>query len=857
MRKLICLLAVFSLIAISGAMAQTGVDGAILGVVADVNGGSIAGATVTVTNLGTNIQKTETSRGDGSFEIDALPEGAYSVSVTFTGFKTWTLARTDLTIGERKRISPALEVGQVNEKVTVEATADLLQTEKADVGGVVEARTIQELPLNGRDVVELTELVPGVIYEGRTMTTSCADGNMANVQGLGHRDDQTEFRLDGVASNSVCDEGGSVYPNPDTIAQFNVSTSNFSAENGRNPVQVTMVTKSGTNDYHVTLWEFLRNNDLDARNTFASSVPTLKQNQFGLAGGGPLLIPKVYNGKNKTFFFFSYEGTRIIQSQIFYSPTVSPAMIQGNFAGLPAITDPLTGKPFAGNQIPMSRFSGASQFFFPWLLPANSPGDIFSAQASIPSNNDEFNGRIDHQITQNQRIYYRILHLNTPQTIMGYQPSIIAGEDTHSYSMALNYDYTINPTTLLNLSIGTTNTVNTTVPECGSPGPCSDIGQQNLTAEAGIQGFQTAGREKWIGLPDVISFGNSGYSAISNRAGWGTPSTYKAQTINANASVNKVWGKHTFVGGYQFEHLYLIASHGSCCSSGTFDFNGQYTGNAFADYLLGYLDSSSRNYPIQTFGMKSNPYGALFVDDSWKVSSRFTVELGLRWDEWFAKSFVRGNGSTFDPAIGKAVAGLDNAGQVDLTAQPVAPFLAAATASLWVPASQVHIPAGLFEPSGYVSPRIGGAWRPLKSGDLVIRAGYGTFASSFRGNITASAVVGPPYWTYETQSWSPAQLQRWETAWPVNPNSFVAPGVSAPAYNIKPIIDHEWNLSVQKSLPFKSALTVSYVGSSGDSLIAENSLNEVPAGLYTNLQAAKPYSAFGAIDLYQNTGHNW
>ena len=857
MRRTFQLLAVFGFLALAGARAQTGIDGAILGVVVDANGGIVAGATVTVTNLDTGIKKIEVSHSDGSFEIDALPEGNYSVSVSFTGFKTWDLAKTDLTIGARKRLSPTLQLGDVNEKVTVEASAELLQTEKVDTGGVVEQRTIQELPLNGRDVVELTELVPGVRYEGRSFTQACADGNMSSVQGLGHRDDQTEFRVDGVASNAVCDEGGTAIPNPDTIAQFNVSTSNFSAENGRNPVQVSMVTKSGTNEFHLTLWEFLRNDDLDARNTFASSNPKLIQNQFGVAGGGPILIPKLYNGKNKTFIFGSYEGTRISQAQIFNSPTVSPAMLQGNFSGLPTITDPVSGQPFPGNQIPTSRFSGASVFFFPWLLQPNSPGDLYRAQASSPLTNDEFNGRVDHQITQNQRLYWRIFHLNTPQTIVGYEPSILGGEDTHSYSMALNYDYTITPTTLFNFNVGTVNTVNTTVPECGSPGPCTDLGQQNLTAEAGIQGFQTAGREKWIGLPDVISFGSSGYTAISNRTGWGTPSIYKSQSINGNVSISKVWGKHTIVGGYQYDHLYLIASHGSCCSSGTFDFNGQYTGNAFADYLLGYLDSSSRNYPIQTFGMKSNPYGAAFVDDSWKITSRLTVELGVRWDHWFDKSFVRGNGSTFDPATGKAIAGLDNAGQVDLTAQPVAPFLAAATAGLWVPASQAGVPAGLFDPVSHVSPRIGFAWRPSNKEDFVIRAGYGTFASSFRGNISASAVVGPPYWTYETQSWTAAQLQRWETAWPVNPNSFVAPGISAPAYNINPIVDHEWNVSVQKSLPLKAALTVSYVGSSGDGLIAENSLNEVPPGLYTNLQASKPYSAFGAIDLYQNTGHNW
>jgi len=855
MRQVVCLLALFSLFALATATAQVGIDGAILGVVTDANGGAIVGATVTVTNLATGIQRAETTRADGSFEISALPEGNYSVAVTFAGFKTWNLASTDLTIGERKRVTPTLQVGDVNERVTVESTADLLQTEKADTGGVVESRTITELPLNGRDVVELTELVPGVRYEGRSFSTACADGNTSSVQGLGHRDDQTEFRVDGVASNAVCDEGSTALPNPDTIAQFSVSTSNFSAENGRNPVQVNMVTKSGTNEYHVTLWEFLRNNDLDARNTFASGTPKLTQNQFGLAGGGPVLIPKLYNGKNKTFLFGSYEGTRIYQSQIINSYTVTPQMLTGNFAGLPAIKDPTTGQPFAGNQIPQAQISAASKFFFPWILLPNSPGELFKANAPVFVNTDEFNGRIDHQITQNQRIYWRILHLNTPQNIVGYQPSITATEDTHSYSTGLNYDYTITPTTLLNLSIGTVNTVNTTTPTCVGNGPCTEIGKENLTADAGIQGFQTAGREQWIGLPDVISF--AGYQGISSRVGWGSPSTFKSQSINANASVSKVWGKHTLVTGYQYDHLYLLAAHGSCCSKGVFDFNGQYTGNGFADYLLGYISDSDRNYPIHTFGMKSNPYGAFFVDDSWKISSQFTVELGLRWDHWFAKSFIRGAGGTFDPAIGKAVAGLDSAGQVDLTAQPVAPYLAAATAGLWVPASQVHIPGGLFEPSSYVSPRIGGAWRPLKKGDLVIRAAYGTFASSFRGNVTASQIIAPPYWTYESQTWSPAQLQRWETAWPVNPNSFVAPSVGGAAYNVKPMVDHEWNISVQKTLPFKTAVTASYVGSSGDNLVGVSSLNEVPAGLYTDLQAAKPYPAFGGIQLYDNIGHEW
>src|SRR5581483_282377 len=393
--KQICAIGVFAILAACQAAAQTGVDGTILGVVTDANGGVIAGATVTVINLATGLRRTEISREDGSFEISPLPEGNYSVSVSFTGFKTWTLAKTDLTIRERKRVSPILELGDVNEKVTVEATTDLLQTEKVETGGVVEQRTIQELPLNGRDVVELTELVPGVRYGGREFTNACANVNMSRVQGLGHRDDQTEFRVDGVASNSVCDEGGTAIPNPDTIAQFNVSTSNFSAENGRNPLQVTMVTKSGTNDFHATLWEFFRNDALDARNTFAVSNPKLNRNQFGVAGGGPVLIPKLYNGKNRTFFFGSYEGTRIVQARVFNSPTVSPAMLQGDFSGLPALTDPQTGQPFPGNKIPDSRIAGASKFFFPWMLQPNAPGNLFRANTAVPTTINEFTGRID------------------------------------------------------------------------------------------------------------------------------------------------------------------------------------------------------------------------------------------------------------------------------------------------------------------------------------------------------------------------------------------------------------------------------------------------------------------------------
>lgn len=840
MRSSLCLPIVLVLLAVAEAPAQTRIDGAILGVVTDVNGGRLGGAMVAVTNLDTGLTKSMLTDPAGNFEITPLPNGNYSVTVTFTGFKSWTLARVELTIGERKRLEPVLEVGGVNEKVTVEATAELLQTERAETGAVVEERTIRELPLNGRNVVELAALVPGVRYEGKTV--DAFNGPMSNIQGVGHRNDQTEFQVDGIASNSEVDEGGTAIPNPDTVAQFNVATSNFSAANGRNPVLVSVVTKSGTNEFHGALWEFLRNDALDARNAFAVSNPKLRRNQFGAAAGGPII-------KNRTFFFGSYEGTRIRSGRVFNSPTVPPAYLKGDFSGAPPIKDPVTGQPFPGNQIPQSRFSPAAVAFFPWILQPNSAGNLFRANFSIPLDFDEYTARIDHQITAKQRIYVRYLRVQVPQTLLGYRPDITGHQENTQYSLALNYDYAITPRTLFNFSVGTVN-------NHGEYNPtCCEIGQRNLTQDAGIQGFQTAGREKWIGLPDVISFGP--YTGITSRVGWGPPGSVTYQNTNGNVSINFIRGQHSIVAGYQYLNLYGVASHGSCCSRGTFSFNGQYTGDAFADYLLGLPNNSGRNFPLQTFGVRSNPYGALFAVDSWKVTPRLSLELGIRWDHWFARSYVRGNASTFDPKTGKAIAAMDKNGKVDLTAQPAAVFLAKATAGLWVSAAEAGVPSGLFEPTGYVSPRVGIAWRPLKGEDLVVRSGFGVFVSGYRGNIIGSQIVGPPYWGFESQSWSPSQLQRWESAWPADPTSFVAPSISAAAYNVKPNKDYEWNVSVQKSLPHNSAITLAYVGSKGDDLIAQNNINEVPPGRYTDLQAAKPYPIFGPISLYINSGRSW
>lgn len=822
---------------------QVGTEAAFVGVVTDSSGAVVPGAEVTAAHLETGLRRTAVTDGAGNFAILSLPIGPYAISVSAKGFKTWRLERTVLTVGERQRLAPVLEVGQVTESIVVESTAELMQTEKSSVGAVVQEKQIRDLPLNGRNPVQLVMLVPGM----RFLLSRGGQELGSYVQGLGHRSDQTEFQLDGVTANSGMDEQGMAIPNVDTIAEFNVETASFSAEYGRMPLQVLMATKAGTNELHGTLWEFLRNEKLDAFNAFAKTPgarkPKLSRNQFGAAVGGPIV-------RDRTHFFGSYEGTTIRQESIYNSTVVQPAMLTGDFSALAkAIRDPLAGSPFPGNRIPESRFSAASKYFFPYILLPNSPDGRFRANAPNPNTNHEVTARIDHQFTDRHRLFGRWIIVKNAADPPHYKPDVIQERRVRQDSVALNYNWTITPTTLFTLSAG--------YMRHGLDFTSAVAGKENLAEKAGIQGIVTRGREAFVGLPTVAFTGYTGFSAP-----WGVPGRLWFNAENGKAGFNLIRGGHTLNFGYELNLRNTLGRHGSHSVRGNFTFNSQYTGDGFADYLLGLVASTMRNYPIDTFGMSDSPYSGLYVQDFWRVHRNVTLNLGVRFDYWHEKAFVNGNGATFDPRIGKGLAGEDKTGKVNLDAQPTARYLAEATKGLWIPASQAGVPAGLFRATGFVSPRLGIAWRPLGRNDFVIRTGYGLFPSGLRGNATASTIVGPPFWSIEQRIFSPATLQRWETAWPVDPTAWTTPSYSeAVDWKLDPTKAHEFNVSVQTALPMKSALTVSYVGVRVFDAIQRIAVNEVPPGRYVDLQAAKPYPVIGPIYIFQNTitkgGETW
>ena len=828
--RLILLILLGSLVA----AAQTGTEGSILGVVKDSSGAVVPGATATVTNVETAIVNTATTDENGFFQVLALPRGIYSVVVSAPHFSAWRLANTELTAGDTKRIQPILNVGDVKQEVTVQGGTELIQTERASVETAIEQKQIRDLPINGRDPIALVSLVPGMRYLG-------VGGNVQahTVQGLGAHSDATQFSVDGMDANDPSLETGVAFPNLDSVAQFRVQTSSFSAADGRQPLQVQMITKSGTNQVHGTLWEFFRNNTLDARNTFALTKPKLRRNQYGFSAGAPIV-------KNRTFFFTSFEGLRLRQDTIYNQNTIDLAFLRGDFSSVKtAIVDPLTNKQFLGNQIPVERFSNASKFFFPYIQMPNSPGNAFRALASNPEDGSNFILRLDQQLTSRQKLYVRWIRVGDGQINTGYRPDVTSDQQITQHNAGFNYDWTITPTILFSISGGFLHS------DTGITSPL--VGKQNLNELAGIQGFATAIRPDAIGLPGVSITGYQGFSWPGQ-----VPAVFDREILDGRASLNIVRGRHTIVTGGEYLDHRTLTHHASTNPRGNFTFNGQYTGNGFADYLLGLVQNAAANAPLAAFGIAHSPYSAMFVDDTWRVLPNLTINAGVRWDQWWEKAFVRGAGTTFDLRTGKAVAGENSQGQVDLTAQPIAPSYAAATAGLWVSATEAHLPRGLFQSSGYVSPRLGAAWRPFGKDNFVVRAGYGIFASSYYGNATGSSIIGPPYWATQSVSFAKASNQRWETAFPADPAAFVAPSIAAAVFDIKPMKTHEFNLSIQHSIPWiDAALTVSYVGSRGHDLTAQPRVNTAAPGNYTNLQAALPYPKFGTINLYESIGHDW
>jgi hypothetical protein len=839
MRKVLLLICSAPLLCLS-MMAQIGSQSSVTGIVSDSSGAMVAGAKVTIANLANGFTTNSVTDERGKFAVLALPAGTYRVTATSNGFKTWEAPVVQLTVGDEIRVNPVLQVGSATESVSVQAGSEALQSENATVETVVQLQQIRELPLDDRNPIMLLNLVPGL------RTTNNQDDNFehsVHVQGYGMRDNKTGFQLDGILSNGFADEGGTGIPNVDAIAEFNVQSLNFTAASGRNPMQVQVVTKSGSNDWHGGAFEYVQNDMFNARNYFASEKNRVRYNQFGGFVGGPII-------KNKTFFFFNWQGTVTRNAQVFNVTAPTAAMMKGDFSAAPTpIEDPITGNPFPGNIIPSDRINPASAYFLPWLTQANF-GNTYRADPVAVHETWETTVRVDHQLRSSQRIYGRYLNLRSPKDELvspfgDVNPSHPGKSEIKQHSFAGNYTWTLSNNTLLTVTAGFfkgrqdyTN---------------SALGKQNDSELAGIQGIPSEGRAAWIGPPDIAI---GGYNGLSFPGGWGTPGHLWGSQYNGKVAFSHVQGAHILSAGFEYGDTHAYGAHGSEAGRGRYGFFSTLTGDNFADFLLGYASEGRRNDPLAEFGQDRAPWTGYYIQDSFKATPFLSFDIGIRYERWLAHHEANLVATTWDPQTSKMVLAVGDDGKPNLSPFPNSQALAEETSDLWITATDAHYPRGLYFANGHWAPRVGVTFRPGKQGSIVLRAGYGMFYNSFTGNRGAS-VVNVPHWAEEVDTVAVGNLQDWRTLF--SPAPLVTSGffVNTPLATIKPARTHEWNVSVQTALPAKTALTVSYIGTRVPNEIGAREFNTALPGPNPNGDADRPHPRFNMIEAYDNLGTAW
>lgn len=637
--------------------AQTNV-GTIFGHVADTTGGSVGGVSLTLVDPATNETTHTLTDSQGDYVFNSVKPATYRISAAYTGFSTVVRESVVLEVAEKIRVDFTLQPGKLTQQVEVTASSPLLQPGSSDLGTVINSPTMEGLPLEGRNVYELVTLVPGATPQPNYGYLSNGQNNLSGGPGIGlnqisisgGRNLTNEFLLDDVPDTTMGFNGVAIIPPLDSVQEFNVITNAPSAKFGRTGGGLTTaVTKSGTNDFHGDLWEFLRNDKLDANNFFANAsgakLPPFRQNQFGGTVGGPVI-------RNHTFFFGSYEGLRQaaggqvlltvptdLQRKGDFSQTFSQSgsLIQ-IFNPFTTTQNPTTGAfsrmQFPNNVIPASLFDPVARNLLQYFPEPNLPGDPtthdnnYLSQAGFHNTTNFYLGRIDHDITQNQRIFARLTYDD-----QNYSGSNVLGNiadfnfipftNIHK-GISLAYTNVLNPTTVLDVRYGLLRE------EQSNRSPSQGFNISTL-------GFPAALKNEFE-LPVFPRFDIAGYTSLGTQ--YFTITDRDNTTNSLAASLSKVIGRHSIETGVDLRVIQGALFQASW-PDGQFQFSQSFTngpdpnggfsnGNAFASFLLGTYANGFAAYDPHWFF--SQHYYAFYVQDDIKVSQKLTVNTGLRWD---------------------------------------------------------------------------------------------------------------------------------------------------------------------------------------------------------------------------------
>lgn len=838
-------LVVVSLILL-GSRIAFGQSAQVQGAVTDSSGALIPGASVTVTNAATGITLKTQTNSDGQYTVPFLQPGVYNIVVEHSGFVSVRRTGVHLEVDQKAGIDFELKAGGATQTVEVTSEAPLLQTQSASTGQTIGTETIVTMPLNGRDYTQLVTLTAGA---SKNSYSRAGNGFSLN----GSQTFENTMLINGIDNNNYILGGDSaninaITPSVDAIQEFKVETSNYSAEYGRSAGGIVSVSiKSGTNSFHGDAFEFLRNTVLDANDFFAKRAgrprTPLHRNQFGGTVGGPIL-------KNRSFFFVGYEGQRQTSDQSGFTTVPVGEEATGNFGSIPIYNpaDVVNGnrQEFQNNTIPASQLDPVGLKLAALFPAANYPSvaapnlvNNYAYTQSLTQNFDRVDSRFDEQISSHDTgfvsfnrgtVYSKTGAIFAPP---GNGTPVGAGQTTgpstqpiHAYTIMGSEAHIFTSDLVNEFRIGYTHNDSNQLP----------LASQPLFQQFGINGIPQA-----PGLNGLPFFSLTGFSALGDRTF--APNPKLVQVSQGNDTISWARGKHTITMGGQLllTHNYAGTSN---AQRGYLVFNGQFTsqtpgvgtGSALADLLLG--QTSSATLTTALVGRLRSRYLGAFINDSWRVSTNLTLNLGVRYDLQTPMWERDNRMSNF---------------VLDSSSPDYGALVAAKSGSI-ANRSFSNLAATNF------APRIGISYQVTPK--TVARGGFGIFYGGLGFQAIAQAgAANPPYFfsvasvSATNAATSNLVLQDGFPSGFLNPASVKNPNLYSQARNFPMPAEDEWNVAIERELPFNSALTVTYVGNSTSHIMGDNDVNAPPPGPGA-VATRRPFLGYGEINYQGGYDHS-